>query len=63
MAQTTADKRACCGCIKAAASCHADLKDQAGQDMPAKCGVQLDIPVSRTVDCDKYSLHSIFHFY
>lgn len=55
MAETsTAAKRACCSCVKAAASRYADLKDQAAQDMPAKCGVQLDVPVSRNVDCDKY---------
>ncbi|KAK6162637.1 hypothetical protein DH2020_002478 [Rehmannia glutinosa] len=29
MAQTTADKRACCGCVKAAANRYADLKDAA----------------------------------
>ncbi|XP_011094394.2 non-specific lipid-transfer protein A-like [Sesamum indicum] len=53
MAQTTADKRGCCSCIKAAANRYADLKDAAAQSLPTKCGVQMDIPVSRTVDCDK----------
>ncbi|KAL3651131.1 hypothetical protein CASFOL_007534 [Castilleja foliolosa] len=53
MAQTTDDKRACCGCVKAAANRYADLKDEMAQGLPAKCGVQLDIPVSRTVDCNK----------
>ncbi|KAK6121615.1 hypothetical protein DH2020_044642 [Rehmannia glutinosa] len=52
MAQTTADKRACCGCVKTAANRYADLKDAAAQSLPAKCGVQLDIPISRSVDCD-----------
>ncbi|KAL0379771.1 UNVERIFIED_CONTAM: Non-specific lipid-transfer protein A [Sesamum angustifolium] len=53
MALTTADKRACCSCIKAAANRYVDLKDAAAQSLPIKCGVQMDIPVSRTVDCDK----------
>ncbi|GFQ06533.1 non-specific lipid-transfer protein a [Phtheirospermum japonicum] len=53
LAQTTADKRTCCGCVKAAANRYTDLKDEAAQSLPAKCGVQLDIPISRTVDCDK----------
>ncbi|KAI3444790.1 hypothetical protein Pfo_001455, partial [Paulownia fortunei] len=48
MAQTTADKRACCGCVKAAANRYADLKDEAAQSLPTKCGVQMDIPVSRS---------------
>ncbi|KAI3444793.1 hypothetical protein Pfo_001458, partial [Paulownia fortunei] len=53
LAQTTADKRACCSCVKAAANRYADLKDEAAQSHPTKCGVQMDIPVSRSVDCDK----------
>ncbi|KAG8363441.1 hypothetical protein BUALT_Bualt19G0022900 [Buddleja alternifolia] len=48
-----ADKKACCSCVKAAANGYADLKDAAAQSLPTKCGVQLDIPVSRTVDCEK----------
>ncbi|GFQ07482.1 non-specific lipid-transfer protein a [Phtheirospermum japonicum] len=48
MAQTTADKRTCCSCVKAAANRYADLKDDIAQSLPSKCGVQLDIPVSRT---------------
>ncbi|KAK6162635.1 hypothetical protein DH2020_002487 [Rehmannia glutinosa] len=47
MAQTTADKRACCGCVKAAANRYADLKDAAAQSLPTKCGVQMDVPISR----------------
>ncbi|GER31164.1 non-specific lipid-transfer protein [Striga asiatica] len=53
LAQTTADKRACCSCVKTAAIRIDDLKDSAAQSLPTSCGVQLDIPVSRTVDCDK----------
>ncbi|KAL7125931.1 hypothetical protein ABFS83_14G150000 [Erythranthe nasuta] len=53
MASTTADKRTCCGCVKAAANRYTDLKDEAAQSLPAKCAVQLDIPISRTVDCTK----------
>ncbi|GFQ08645.1 non-specific lipid-transfer protein 1 [Phtheirospermum japonicum] len=40
-------------CVKAAANRYTDLKDEAAQSLPAKCGVQFDIPISRTVDCDK----------
>ncbi|KAK4411192.1 Non-specific lipid-transfer protein 1 [Sesamum angolense] len=34
MAQTTADKRACCNCVKAAANKYADLKDAAARVLP-----------------------------
>lgn len=47
-----ADKRAACGCVKEAASRLSDLKDSAAQALPAKCGVKLDIPISKTVNCD-----------
>ncbi|KAL0339977.1 UNVERIFIED_CONTAM: Non-specific lipid-transfer protein 1 [Sesamum radiatum] len=53
MAETTADKRACCSCVKAAANRYADLKDDAAQSLPTKCGIQMDVPISRSVDCDK----------
>ncbi|KAK4411182.1 Non-specific lipid-transfer protein 1 [Sesamum angolense] len=44
MAQTTADKRASCACVKAAANRYANLKDDAAQSLPTKCNVQMDIP-------------------
>ncbi|PIN20676.1 hypothetical protein CDL12_06634 [Handroanthus impetiginosus] len=53
MSQTTADKRASCDCVKAAASREPDLQDAAAQSLPAKCDVQLDIPISRSVDCSR----------
>ncbi|XP_073309380.1 non-specific lipid-transfer protein 1-like [Primulina huaijiensis] len=53
MAGTPADKRTCCNCVKAAANRYTDLKDTAAQSLPSKCGVQLDIPISRNVDCDR----------
>ncbi|KAL8495667.1 hypothetical protein ACS0TY_019688 [Phlomoides rotata] len=53
LSQTTADKRAACACVKAAAIRISGLQDTTAQGLPSKCGVQLDIPVSRTVDCDK----------
>ncbi|KAL2477874.1 Non-specific lipid-transfer protein 11 [Forsythia ovata] len=52
MAQTTADKRACCSCVKAAANRYSNLKDDAAQTLPKKCGVSMDIPISRRVNCE-----------
>ncbi|XP_073311584.1 non-specific lipid-transfer protein 1-like [Primulina huaijiensis] len=51
--QTPADKRACCNCVKAAANRYPDLKDAVAQSLPAKCGVAMDIVISRNVNCDK----------
>ncbi|XP_009607860.1 non-specific lipid-transfer protein 1-like [Nicotiana tabacum] len=52
MAQNTADKRAACNCVKAAANKYANLKEDAAQALPSKCGVTLDITVSKSVNCD-----------
>ncbi|KAG5538719.1 hypothetical protein RHGRI_019321 [Rhododendron griersonianum] len=52
MASTTADKRAACNCVKAAANRYPNIKDDVAQALPAKCGVQMDIPVSKTTNCD-----------
>ncbi|XP_075478730.1 non-specific lipid-transfer protein 1-like [Primulina tabacum] len=53
MGRTTADKRAACSCVKAAANRYPGMKDALAQSLPVQCGVHLDIPVSRTVDCNK----------
>ncbi|XP_009788622.1 non-specific lipid-transfer protein 1-like [Nicotiana tabacum] len=55
MAQNTADKRAACNCVKAAANRYANLKEDAAQALPTKCGVTLDITVSKSVNCDLIS--------
>ncbi|XP_028113695.1 non-specific lipid-transfer protein A-like [Camellia sinensis] len=52
MASTTADNRAACNCVKQAADRCSNLKDDAAQPLAAKCSVQMDIPVSRTTNCD-----------
>lgn len=63
LAVTTEDKRASCSCVKAAASGYAGLKDDAAQSLPTKCGVQMDIPISRGVDCDKWVVFKIYFFF
>ena len=52
MASSTADKRATCNCVKASANRYPSLKDDAAEALPTKCGVQMDIPISRTTNCD-----------
>ncbi|XP_059311174.1 non-specific lipid-transfer protein 1-like isoform X2 [Lycium ferocissimum] len=54
LAQSTADKKVACNCVKAAANRYANLKDDAAQALPTKCGVTLDTPISRNVNCDAY---------
>ncbi|XP_060218971.1 non-specific lipid-transfer protein 1-like [Lycium barbarum] len=55
MAQSTDERRTACNCVKAAANRYANLKDDAAQALPSKCGVALDIPISRTTNCDAIS--------
>ncbi|MCD7452712.1 hypothetical protein HAX54_017836, partial [Datura stramonium] len=50
MSQNTADRRLH-NCVKAA-NRHANLKHNASQALPNKCRITLDIPVSRSINCD-----------
>ncbi|XP_051147526.1 non-specific lipid-transfer protein 1-like [Andrographis paniculata] len=48
-----ADKRGCCRCIKAVADRYPNMKDDVALGLPAKCGVETDIPISRAMDCER----------
>ncbi|KAJ8534749.1 hypothetical protein K7X08_016477 [Anisodus acutangulus] len=52
MAATTDERRTACNCVKAAANRYSNLKDDAAQALSSKCGVTMDVPVSRTINCD-----------
>ena len=49
---TPQDKRDSCNCLKAAAQRYPTLKDEVAQALPAMCKVTLDIPISRTTNCE-----------
>ncbi|CAI9116892.1 OLC1v1018173C1 [Oldenlandia corymbosa var. corymbosa] len=49
--KTQADKRAACNCVKAAATT-LPVRDEAAQALPSQCGVTLDIPISKNVNCE-----------
>ncbi|KAI8027277.1 hypothetical protein LOK49_LG02G00824 [Camellia lanceoleosa] len=59
MASTTAEKQAACNCVKQAANSYSNLKDDAAQSLTTECSVQMDIPVSRTINCDEYVFPTI----
>ncbi|KAL9420342.1 hypothetical protein AB3S75_038006 [Citrus x aurantiifolia] len=48
---TTADRRAACDCVKAAAARNPNIKEDAASSLPSKCGVQIGIPISKTTNC------------
>jgi hypothetical protein len=50
-AVSIADKQAACECVKAAASRLPDMKDEAASSLPAKCKVQVDVPISKNFNC------------
>ncbi|WCJ44060.1 Non-specific lipid-transfer protein [Euphorbia peplus] len=49
---TTADRRAACECVKAAAA-HYPINDKAASSLPKKCGVTINIPISKTTNCQQ----------
>ncbi|OAY49409.1 non-specific lipid-transfer protein A-like [Manihot esculenta] len=51
LAQTTADRRAACDCIKTAAARYPNIKDDAASSLPQKCGIDFNIPISKSTDC------------
>jgi hypothetical protein len=50
-AVSIADKQAACECVKAAAARIPDMKDEAASSLPAKCKVQVDVPISKNFNC------------
>lgn len=54
MAATQQDRRAACNCVKDAAKNYPNLKPDAASSLPSRCGVSVNIPISPSVDCNKY---------
>ncbi|KAL3381085.1 hypothetical protein AABB24_001286 [Solanum stoloniferum] len=54
-AQSSDDRKTACNCVKAAANRYPNLKDDAAQSLPSKCGISVNVPISRTVNCDTIS--------
>lgn len=50
---TVADRRAACDCVKAAAARYPNIKEDAASSLPTKCGVQMNIPISKNTNCAK----------
>ncbi|KAL9441162.1 hypothetical protein AB3S75_019774 [Citrus x aurantiifolia] len=50
---TTADRRAACDCVKAAAARYPNIKEDAASSLPTKCGVEMNIPISTSTNCAK----------
>lgn len=49
------DRQAVCECAKAAAANFPNLKPDAAASIPQKCGVSMNVPISRNVDCKSVS--------
>ncbi|WVZ88276.1 hypothetical protein U9M48_034813 [Paspalum notatum var. saurae] len=52
-ARTAADRQATCNCLKQATAGMGALKPDLVAGIPAKCGVNIPYPISRTTDCSK----------
>ncbi|XP_021906814.1 non-specific lipid-transfer protein A-like [Carica papaya] len=48
---TTADRQAACNCVKEAAARYPNIKEDAASSLPTKCGVQMNIPISKNTNC------------
>ncbi|XP_074576047.1 non-specific lipid-transfer protein 1-like [Curcuma longa] len=52
-AQTTADRRAACNCIRSQASGISGLQPGRLSGLPGSCGVHLPFPISASTDCSR----------
>ncbi|KAJ4729619.1 Non-specific lipid-transfer protein [Melia azedarach] len=50
---TQGDRRAACECLKQAASHYTGIKPEKASQLPKACGVEIDVPISKDVDCSK----------
>lgn len=48
-----ADRIAACNCVKAAAARYPSIKPDAASNLPSKCGVKINFPISATTNCNK----------
>ncbi|XP_034705924.1 non-specific lipid-transfer protein 1-like [Vitis riparia] len=55
LSPTTSDRQTACQCAKDAASRNPNIREDAAAALPNKCGVQTDIPISRSTDCSTVS--------
>ncbi|VVB10557.1 unnamed protein product [Arabis nemorensis] len=50
------DKQVACQCLKSAANTIPGINDDNAKQLPAKCGVDLGVPFTKTVDCNRYAI-------
>ncbi|KAK9057846.1 hypothetical protein SSX86_022684 [Deinandra increscens subsp. villosa] len=53
-ANTTADRRAICNCLKSASSSYRGVNGNYAASLPGKCGINLPYKLSPSTDCNKY---------
>lgn len=51
MAPTPTDQKSLCICLMNAAKRYSNLKEDALQNLPHKCGIKRDFPISSTFNC------------
>ncbi|GMN27233.1 hypothetical protein TIFTF001_001558 [Ficus carica] len=50
---TKADRQIACQCVKRAADALTGLNEDAAKNLPTKCEIQINVPISKNVDCNK----------
>ncbi|XP_010437771.1 PREDICTED: non-specific lipid-transfer protein 11-like [Camelina sativa] len=51
-APAKSDRQVACNCLKSVANTIPGINDDYAKQLPAKCGVNLGVPFSKTVDCN-----------
>lgn len=50
------DKQAACQCLKKVANTIPGINDDNAKQLPGKCGVNLGVPFTKSVDCNRYDI-------
>lgn len=61
MASTQQDRRAACNCVKSAAARY-PIKQDAASNLPGRCGVSMNIPISPNTNCNTYLFFLLLSF-
>ncbi|KAL3525938.1 hypothetical protein ACH5RR_014310 [Cinchona calisaya] len=51
---TQPDRQTACNCLKAAASSYPSIKPDAASNLPGRCGVPINIPISTSTNCNRF---------
>ncbi|CAF2132820.1 hypothetical protein YC2023_032651 [Brassica napus] len=57
-----AERQTACQCLKSVSNTIPGINDDNAKQLPSKCGVDLGVPFSKSVDCNRYTILQLLSF-